>query len=294
MPLRSTTLRQVSFSRRRFRPATGAALVLVGLSLAMVAPISPLARLTGLDAVSAAVLMPLVQAGHGVRGMAEEVFLGAWQSDDLRAENEALRAELVAARLELANTQDAQAGAEIRGELATNLPAAASRVLAATVLAPVLDDRRRLLWIGAGARQGLREGQVVLGTSGVVGTVSQVNGETAMVRLITDASSKWGGEVAVRGHSGLVEGTGSAGAVAFHPEVTGVELAEGDVVTTTGRRGSSVPSGLPLGTVRSVEVNAAGERHAVLDPADHPESARTVFVLESTQLAWRPPGEVKP
>lgn len=268
-------------------------MALIVSSLALVMPASPLSRWTGLDGVGAALLMPVMKVGHGVRSMGEGFLLGAWQSNDLRAENEALRAELVAARLELANLNDDAATTATRDELAEHIPAAAPRVVSATVLAPVLDDRRRLLWIGAGARQGIREGQVVLGTRGVVGTIAQVHSETAMVRLITDATSKWGGEVSVRGHSGLVAGTGSSSEVAFHPEVTAVELAEGDVVTTTGRRGSSVPSGLPLGTVLSVGVNAAGERHAVLDPADHPESARTVFVLEATQLAWQPPIEVK-
>lgn len=237
---------------------------------------------------AAAVGGPIASAGATVNDGVSRAWSGLFAADGLRAENEALRQELAALRLEsaasAARVQELGA-AVIVGE---SLPEVAPAAMTARVLGPVPDGAARRIWIDAGAEDALQVGQTVVGPQGVLGRVHAVHGSRAIVQLLSDASSRWGGEIAARGERGVVQGTGREGRLILRLETTAAEVAEGDVVVTSGAAGSALPAGLPLGTVAEVAVGDEGERHAVVEPAGTAEGLRHVFVLDERQIPWEP------
>jgi cell shape-determining protein MreC len=176
-----------------------------------------------------------------------------------------------------------QEGAEGLWDVASNH---APRAMAARVIAPVVDGTRRRLWIAIPDGAHVFRGQVVMGPAGVLGTVREVHARDAMVQLLADGESRWGAELREVLEAGVLQGTGSAGVAEFRPEQTAATLAPGDVVVTSGRKGSTAPAGLPLGTVREVSTDFRGEKRAVLDLAEPGEGLRTVYLLEARQEDW--------
>jgi cell shape-determining protein MreC len=235
------------------------------------------------------VAMPLVHAGTAVRDTVGSLFGGFGNSAHLAQENEALRAEMAVLRTRLAAIQMELTQAGDGAELQQALPEHAPMSVSARVLSTVIDGVHRRLWISVPDGATVFPGQVVLGPAGVLGTVREIHGRDALVQLLSDGDSRWGAEVSEREEVGVLHGTGSHGIAEFRPEKTSTALAEGDVLVTSGRRGSTIPAGLPIGTVTEVSTDYRGERRAVLHLAEPGESLRTVFLLNARQIPWSPP-----
>lgn len=276
--------------RRRARPsrvlAAGIALAAAGILLA-----GPLRNAPGVRAVPAAtsrVLLPVVEASASVRQSAGRWIGNLRDADQLAAENEALRGELANLQVERALSLARIEELRDAGALAQEIPRAALYTQTAPVLGSVLDGRVRRLWIGLGAREGVRPGQAVLGPEGIVGMVAQTTADHALVQLVTDASSRWGAEAHERAEGGVVRGTGRADHLEFRLEKTTTRIEVGDLVATSGRRGSTAPAGIPIGRVVEVGIDSDGERRVVLAPASKAEELRHVFILSEEQIAWNP------
>ena len=246
-------------------------------------------RLSGARGFLSTVLVPVVEAGARVNHEAEQVWLGFFGTSSIIEENTRLREELARLQVEQAAASNRAAALGQAVVLAGELPDFSPASQAAQVLASVPDGRRRRLWIDRGWNDGIGEGQVVLGPRGVLGTIQEAHPNHAIVQLLTDEQSRWGGEVTVRGESGVVRGTGSPSDLEFQLELTTTGIEPGDIVMTSGQRGSAVPAGLPLGRVSEVTLDKSGERHALLAPFDAAEQLRTVFVLDAEQIPWEPP-----
>ncbi len=239
--------------------------------------------------IAAAVFSPFMKLGAGINGAVARPLAGIFDAGRVREENEALRAELARMMAERAAAAGRVAELESAVLLGESLPEISTDVRTARVLAPVPDGSARRLWIDMGGAEPAREGQTVLGPHGIVGRVREVHGRHAIVQMITDADSQWGGESVERTEGGVVHGTGDDDRLAFRLERTTTELEPGDEVVTSGLRGSVVPAGLPIGIVREVVVDESGERHAVLDPFERGERLRHVYLLDEQQFAWEPP-----
>jgi rod shape-determining protein MreC len=281
-----------SFARKRRSPNRAVAwgvglclgaLALVALEHHLAAPLSG-ARSAGLGPVSLA-----QRFGAGLRDLTSPVWLAVFSADELRAENDALRAALAQTVAERASAESLGRALDDEVLLAGNLPRIAPETIQARVLSPVIDGRRRRLWIDRGRVDGLSEGLTVLGTHGVVGVVREVHANQALVQLMSDEGSRWGAEIAGRADAGVVAGTGRPDAFELLLEKTAADVEQGDAVVTSGRRGSTIPAGLPLAVVERVDVDPGGERRVVLAPLEQAESLRHVFVLNAPQLAWEPP-----
>lgn len=236
----------------------------------------------------AAVAGPVAEAGASVNEGVSRVWSGWFAGDDLRSENEALKAEVAQLRLEkatLADRVDEVAGASATAEA---LPDWAGRMTWARVLGEVPDKSARRLWIEVGRDDAVSAGQIVVCADGVLGRVYSVHGHRAIVQLLGDAASRWGGEIVERGEQGVLEGTGREDHLVLRLETTAATVEVGDPIVTSGMRGSALPAGLPLGTVVEVTVGDEGERHAVVKPAAVPKGLRHAFVLDEEQIAWGP------
>ncbi|MBX3727841.1 MAG: rod shape-determining protein MreC [Candidatus Sumerlaeia bacterium] len=273
---------------QRTRPVllTGAALAVLSVGLLFVQ--SRLSALQGARHAGVAATLPLAEAGANLRHRLAAAAAGLSDSDPQDEEIERLRTEVATLRLELAQAHTLAAERAQSGRLADGLPEFAPRARPAPVIAPVIDGRQRLLWIGRGRRDAIIAGQAVVGPEGLLGTVRQVHERHALVQLLSDPASRWGGEVRQHSELGIVAGTGSADSLEFRLERAAAPVQPGDVVETSGTKGSLLPAGIPIGTVTSLGITRTGERRAVLVPAQSVEGLRTVFVLDAPQLGWEP------
>ena len=201
-----------TLSRKRRHPrhllAAGAALVVLSAVLAVVQRSE--AGFGSVRDVGTAAMMPFVEAGKGTRNFFNNIRLAYVETGEVRAENEALRAELARLQVEKARAQSRAEEFDQSRIFSANVPDFAPRAQTAPVISAVLDGKRRQLWIGLGRDHGIEEGQTVLGPRGVVGTVRDARSGHAIVQLVTDRDSKWGGRVDRAGELGILSGMGTA------------------------------------------------------------------------------------
>jgi rod shape-determining protein MreC len=126
------------------------------------------------------------------------------------------------------------------------------RTVGATVVAGSGSNFRLSVTVDAGSRQGVRRDMAVVDADGLVGRVTQVTADYAIVLLITDPAS---GVAATLGRGkgpGIVKGSG-AQLLSFQPVRAGTPVRRGDPVLTQAYQGSVFPAGLPIGVVERVD-----------------------------------------
>lgn len=166
---------------------------------------------------------------------------------DLRAEQRRLQAEL-----QLLRQENQRLTLENR-RLQATLRVQAVQGLGVVAVAPVINDDAsglyQRLFLGAGAAQGLRVGMPVTSMEGLVGVITEVTPNGAVVRTILDPESR----VGVR----LVSTPGRGIAYGAPPRMLRVEIAPeanvkpGDKVVTGALQGL-YPAGITVGTVEQV------------------------------------------
>ena len=126
------------------------------------------------------------------------------------------------------------------------------RTVGATVVAGSGSNFQLSVTVDAGSRQGVRRDMAVVDADGLVGRVTQVTADYAIVLLITAPAS---GVAATLGRGkgpGIVKGSG-AQLLSFQPVRAGTPVRRGDPVLTQAYQGSVFPAGLPIGVVERVD-----------------------------------------
>lgn len=178
---------------------------------------------------------------------------------DLRAEQRRMQAELQQLR------QENQRLILENRRLQATLRVQAVQGLGVVAVAPVIDDDPsglyRRLFLGAGSSQGLRIGMPVTTANGLVGVITEVTPNQAVVRTILDPESR----VGIR----LASAPGRGVAYGAPPRMLRVEIAPeasvkpGDKVVTGAIQGL-YPAGITVGTVEQVLPLAPGALKKVL------------------------------
>jgi rod shape-determining protein MreC len=110
--------------------------------------------------------------------------------------------------------------------------------------------------IAAGRDDGIHQETPVMTSDGLVGSVTQVTGGTALVTLLTDESSAVQARDQDTGAFGLVRHGQGEGSLIVDGVTKDKRVNEGDVIVTAGRRSKQYPSlfpaGIPIGYVISV------------------------------------------
>lgn len=134
--------------------------------------------------------------------------------------------------------------------------------------------------IDVGEADGVDSGMTVMGTSGVVGQVVSVTDHRATIRLLTDPNSGAAALVQSSRAEGVVRGS-LDGLLYLENVDVDVEVAQGDVVMTSGT-GGSYAKGLIIGTVVKVDAKQGqAARRIVVLPNDKASSLEEVFVVKS-------------
>lgn len=133
--------------------------------------------------------------------------------------------------------------------------------------APVIGRSADRWWqqilLGRGRNSGLAVDDIVMAPGGIVGRVISITDETSRVLLISDASSSLGVTVGRSREMGLLRGKGSNRAVVeFFEKLPDVK--EGDAILSS-RYSQRFTSGLPLGTVVAVNLNASPAPQAEIE-----------------------------
>jgi rod shape-determining protein MreC len=144
------------------------------------------------------------------------------------------------------------------------------------ILAPIIGRSPDNWWnqaiLGRGSADGIAVGSVVTGIGGVVGRVVDVTPHTSRVLLVSDPSSRVGAMVARSRSMGLVQGKNSQRAVMQFLEKV-PNARPGDMVTTS-TFSRLFPAGLPIGRIKSVNLESSTAPEATLEltaPINHLE-----------------------
>ncbi len=217
---------------------------------------------------SAAVALPqdlLHRAGTNLRLTVESLV----DRRDLRAEVERLEGELADARQEARFLElEVQ---RLEQVLAVRRSQSPGVVATAPVVGGAVGAELARLIVGLGARDGVTVDMPVTVPQGLVGIVTDVGPDSAVVRTVLDPQSRVGVTVRGKGGQGIAVGdVGDRLRVTGFLEVEPVEV--GDLVETSSRGGL-----FPLGVL-------VGEVEAVLPP-DPNELRRTYIVRPAVDIA---------
>ncbi len=200
--------------------------------------------------------------------------------DSLRSQMNEMQRKLVAQSINasrLAQLEDEILELETELGYQENL---SSRTISAKVLARSADKTQNLL-IDKGSRDGLRPGLAVVVDDGeLIGIVSEVEKNTAQIKLISDQTSKipamiLNGEKTV----GLVEGKGGFLLIMdFIPTETEINVDQ--IIVTSGLEGL-IPAGLVIGSVSEVDrVDTELFVSADIEPFVDPNNYRRVLIID--------------
>jgi rod shape-determining protein MreC len=157
--------------------------------------------------------------------------------------------------------------------------------IAVQVVARDFEIGKRLVIIDRGTRDGITEGDVVIGAGGTLaGRVISVTEHNAQVRLVSDPGFSVIAEIATTGAIGLLRGRG-ANPLVFDDIDALRDVPVGAEVTTSGIElsatiRSAFPRGLSIGRVVTVsDPSGAVIKSAEVKPILELDSARTLLVI---------------
>ena len=125
--------------------------------------------------------------------------------------------------------------------------------------------------IAAGRNAGIRQETPVVTSDGLVGSVTKVTGDSALVTLLTDESSAVQARDQDSGAFGLVRRGQGEGSLIVDRVTKDKQVSPGDVIVTAGTRSKQYPSlfpaGIPIGVVTSVgQSDTAPFKQIQIDP----------------------------
>lgn len=156
------------------------------------------------------------------------------------------------------------------------------------VTAPGTSNRQSTLTISKGSDFGIEAGDCVVTETGVlVGVVSTVGTNSAVVSTVINTDIEMGGQVVRTYSAGILEGDFTLmqeGKLKLSYLPDGAQLVAGDEVLTSGR-GGVYPSGLIVGQVEGVFTDPSGKtRYAVIQPEVDLGNLIEVFVIKDFDI----------
>ncbi len=256
------------------------AAVLIAVVLAVV---GNLVGKTPMDVLMQSVLTPLRTGASNLTAQAEKYYNYMFRYEALEAENAALREQL--AKLEEA-ARDADAisreNERLRDLLAMDPVTQGYTLVDAYIIARDPNDWNSAFTINRGSLAGIQEGMcAITENKEVVGIVTEVGPNYAVVKTVLDSSLQISASVADSGYSGMVQGgyaQGLDGMLRMDYLQTSAVLRNQDQVVTAGS--TVYPRNLILGYIVDAgidETNVA--KYAILKPAADIESLEQVFIL---------------
>jgi rod shape-determining protein MreC len=241
----------------RRRATAYAALLVVSLMLMSVSA-NPLVR--ELQHGIAFAFKPIQEAIHGVAGEFSSIATTIAEIDQLRHENQTLRAENDLLDAESRSAAELRRENEHLTALLQLRNGLKYDTRAVTVIARESSEARRSLVVDRGSDDGLEVGQVVIGAGGsLVGRVTETGASIAHIVLISDPTSIVTGQLLNSAATGKVVGQ-LGGALVMTDVDAAAEVTQGEEVFTAGIElegglRSPYPKGLLVGRVIDVKID---------------------------------------
>ncbi|GMR03643.1 MAG: rod shape-determining protein MreC [Gammaproteobacteria bacterium] len=169
----------------------------------------------------------------------------------LKKNNEALRNERM---MLLAKLQQFEALKEENNRLRRMLGSAArvaDRALAADLLEVSLEPFTRRIVIARGAKDGVKIGQPIIDSHGIMGQVTQVTATNSRATLITDPGHAIPVLVNRSGLRAIVFGTGEQDSLKVPYLTASADIRKGDLLVSSGM-GGTFPPGYPVARVTKI------------------------------------------
>ena len=176
------------------------------------------------------------------------LFSAQSQNRSLRTQVQQLRSQL--AQQLVVEQQDTELKSMIKMRDSNVFPQG-SRFAQARVIARSTTAWYSTITIDAGSDQGVRLNDAVVNGQGLVGRVSAVTSEASEVTLIVDQDSYIDAKVVPTGAQGLVAGS-VTGDVTLQYVDRSEKVVAGQVVVTSGMKGSIFTANIPIGYVSAV------------------------------------------
>ena len=120
-----------------------------------------------------------------------------------------------------------------------------------------LNPYRQRIVLDAGSRQGVKIGQAIMDSGGILGQVIEVTGNKATALLVTDADHAIPVQVARSGFRSIAFGTGEPYSLLISDIPQSADIRKGDLLVTSGM-GGRFPAGFPVAIVENLNPNDTG------------------------------------
>lgn len=206
------------------------------------------------------------------------IVVGLPRLPSLAQENAELRATLMQQQLEVSQLREQARQAEQARALQGAVPAAQG-IIASVIARSTLPTQHTLL-LDKGRHDGLTLNSTIVDVSGVIGRVIEVQPQTALVMLLTDAESRVAALVERSRETGLVVGRGGGECELIYLDEQ-ADVEAGDRILTAGL-GDTFPKGLLVGIVtRVIRDETLGSARAIITPAAHLSRLEEVLCMSA-------------
>jgi len=214
---------------------------------------------------------------------------------NLLSENEGLRTRQVLLEAQIQKLAVLQAENARLRELLQSSSRLDDRLSIAEIMGMDLDPFRQRITINRGLLHQVHVGQPIIDAHGVMGQITQVNLNTSMALLITDANHSLPVEVNRNGLRTVAQGTGESRWLTLPYLPRNADIREGDLLITSGL-GGRFPRGYPVATVRTIDRQGQGRfaqvRAEVTAQVDR--SREVLLIWDHPPLDSPPPESVQP
>lgn len=214
--------------------------------------------------------------GENSIGMVQQIFTNWKDLEELKRENESLKAEQNRYSEVLAEN------IRLRNLLKFKQGYTSYNMVGASVIERDYGGWTHTMVIDRGEDSGIKKYMPVIIPSGLVGFVSEVYMNSSRVQLLLDPQTTVGGIVqrpASRVVSMVSGNSGNPGLLSFMSLPKESDVIKGDIIVTSGY-GGVYPKGLVIGTVEQVDVDSeGGTQSAEIRPAADFAHMEEVFII---------------
>ena len=260
--------------------------VVLAAAVLLAAALMLITTITGLsipDLFVKGVLTPIRTGASKLTVQAERYYSYIFRYEALQAENDALR-EQIANMEDQARLFDSISRENDRLREVTGLQAKHEdyKLVDSYIIGWSSNDWTNTFTIDRGTSSGIERNMVAITSNGaVVGLVSEVGSNYAVVKTVLDSSLEISATISSSGYSGMVQGgytTGLEGLLRMDYLPTSAVIRNNDQVVTSGS--TVYPRNLIVGYVIDAGFNDTGvAKFAILQPAADIDSLEQVFIL---------------
>jgi len=229
------------------------------------------------------ILTPFRTGASKVVEGSRQVYNYIFNYESLQAENEALKEQLAAIEDEARDAYATkQENERLRAALELKEAHEDYELVDAYIISTSSNDWSRTFTINRGSNVGIVKDMCAVTAYGeLVGIVSEVGPNYAVVKTVLDSSVEISATIAASGHSGMVQGgyaSGLEGKLRMNYLPSSATIRNRDQVVTTGS--TVYPRNLILGYVVDAGFDDTGvAKYALLEPAVDVRSLEQVFII---------------